>query len=331
MVHVNLDMTSCKILNTNPVNHSFEVYCEFVLPKSLGDAKSRYLLNRDVASPVDRNVNLRIHIDCLRSFINVDASCIDQCLGPGKRDIVMKYNWYVLDSEGARGKPISPGNRYTVPMYHMHERVYKSLKMNLIFQIKVQITDSSQASLELKPVEPIHGRSKEVEIKTSDGSMRVLQSQLMKWEYFRTVVENLKFSELGNNVWVVKDISLQLMKAVYSFVCCGAISFVDETQAMELMAVSHRFLLLDLIAACSEYLAALVNPKIVLPLLVMSDMYDQPGLKSKCSIFLANLMVEYSFKDLHGYAEFRGYSNHSGLTEECFEIAARQVAALKPR
>ncbi|KAI1290098.1 hypothetical protein HDE_08807 [Halotydeus destructor] len=90
---------------------------------------------------------------------------------------------------------------------------------------------------------------------------------------------------------------------------------------MSVLRASHRYLLTDLVTACSQYLIAELSSKNVLRILVFSDVYGLQNLKDECVMYLSQVLSREEMKELQGYEEYVQYANHSTLTEDCLDEA----------
>ncbi|KAI1289404.1 hypothetical protein HDE_08817 [Halotydeus destructor] len=209
---------------------------------------------------------------------------------------------------------------YLIPVESANEYVREDNK--LIFGLKDQIKcpDLSRSHRgTLKLFESIDVDPSDFEIRATGGSLKVTKNILIiKWNYFKTMI-NSNCVEKLNDVWIVEDFSLKTMADIVGYVYCDAITFEDAAQAMELAKAAHRYLLDDLLLDCSTYLGAQLIIDNVLPMLLLSDMYNLPNLKRKCLKLIPGALKKHKMKDIPGYGEFSNYASRAELLETCLE------------
>ncbi|KAI1286856.1 Protein maternal effect lethal 26 [Halotydeus destructor] len=186
-------------------------------------------------------------------------------------------------------------------------------------------TVSRELTGQLKLFNSIDGAFNDFQIQAVGGSVEVNKNILaVKWKYFEAMMES-KRVEYVKNVWIVEDVEVEIMKDIVGYVYCDAITLDDKNHAVKLLEAGHRYLLVDLVDACSKYLMAEINPGTVLSLLVLGDKYSLANLRDQCMLFIPKAVVGKDLKDLNGYVEYVNYFNHSKLTELCFEKTARRL------
>ncbi|KAI1290120.1 Protein maternal effect lethal 26 [Halotydeus destructor] len=199
--------------------------------------------------------------------------------------------------------------------------VYVREENKLYFRFEIDIvSDISREHLGmLKLFDSIDDHPSDFEIQAKDGILKVSKNILIvKWNYFATMM-NSNCAEQLNNIWIVDDFGVDLMRAIIGFVYCDAITFEDADHAMKLVEAGHRYLLDDLLFDCMKYLGAELNVENVLHMLLLSDMYDLPILKEKSLILLPKALKGRDMKDMPGYEEFSKYKNRAPLIEACLE------------
>ncbi|KAI1287076.1 Protein maternal effect lethal 26 [Halotydeus destructor] len=233
-----------------------------------------------------------------------------------------RYNSVIVKCDGSKVEATKT-NPY-IPEEVAHEYLQDGNKIFFRYKITISGDVSQQTTCLLKLFRSIDGVFNDFQIQAVGGSIRVNKNILaMNWKFFETMMGS-KLTEYTDNIWLVQDVSAETMRDIVGYVYCDAITIRDEYQAMELVEAGHRFLLDDLLVACSKYLVAEVNPGNVLSLLVLSDTYSLTNLTEKCLKFIPNVFSSKDMKDLDGYEEYTKYSNHAKLTEACLEHIARR-------
>ncbi|KAI1290124.1 hypothetical protein HDE_08828 [Halotydeus destructor] len=312
-------MIAVKVVNCNPLRRYFEVRCEYVVsvPKQPHNV---FKFDQNFMVPFYPNINWKVNV-LHKNLQEIVATLTPENFRPDVKCLVSMVKF-----DGSRP---STKTHSSHAIGYQKEYEHDGNKFVVVFQVSIENYILSKDDIgRLALYESIKGESPDFDIKATDGTLRVLKTSLMKWDYFRTMVQ-ANCSESETSVWVVDDFSIEIMRDVVGFVCCNVVTFRDEDHAIKMMEAGHRYLLNDLLKACSNYLIAFLNINNALSLLVLSDMYDQDELKLECSVFIGRRIVKHDVKDLHGYAKFRELSNCSKLIEGCFENAVRQMAALK--
>ncbi|KAI1289973.1 Protein maternal effect lethal 26 [Halotydeus destructor] len=309
---------SVEVIAANYLEQCFEVHCEYtrVDPNAKhkpldGVSRSEYF-----TAPFCRQFNFRAIIfdedDCgFRAGLDIaNVAHIDN----------FDFSVYIVKCDGTKINITSL--EHYISYFEDYVRWNKMYFRFMIDIVSVDLTREHSGIRKL--YESIDDDLCDFEIRTKDGSLKVLKSILIiKWTYFSTMI-NSKCAEYSNNIWLVDDFSHDIMQSVVEFVYCDAITFEDKEHAMKLMEAGHRYLLDDLLADCSKYLAAELHVENVLTMAVFSDMYGQNLLKDKCLLLIIKLLKFRDLEDLEGYEEYIKYSNHSKLTETCLQRAARQ-------
>ncbi|KAI1290119.1 Uncharacterized protein HDE_08820 [Halotydeus destructor] len=197
---------------------------------------------------------------------------------------------------------------------------------NLVVRMRIKIFDCKlpkELVESMKLYHSIDGDLCDFDIVTPEGKFSVFQNILcLKWPYFETMF-NSDFLESTKNSWTVDDVTYETMKAIVVYIYCGAITFKDKDQVIEIVKAAHRYQVTDLVAACSHYLRWDVDVKHALELFVISDLYQLRDLKSKCSEIVSEALVATRINRIPGYKEFKNNPQCLRLTHECFRLAAR--------
>ncbi|KAI1289409.1 Protein maternal effect lethal 26 [Halotydeus destructor] len=310
------------IIASNYLEHRFEVHCEYTIYRNNLEYQcdsptttllkvpfcQRYLkINIDQGPRTVRAAILNEHYDC--NF----AYCVYIVKNDGSKVGVTEVVWKIPRQDG-RAFVHWDNKLYFRFKVYFHDRELSKAHKNSMVLYKSIGKDPSDFS-----------------IKTNGGCLKVTKDILLfKWDYFNTMI-NSKCSEYANDVWVVDDVSFDIMQDIVCYVYCGAVTFKDKDHVMNLVEAAHRYLLEDLVTACSTYLIAELSYKNVLCMLVLSDIYGLEELKQRSSSLVVKEMEYGVMWRLDGYEDYIKYSQHAKLTEGCLEEAVRQIKALRAR
>ncbi|KAI1289402.1 Protein maternal effect lethal 26 [Halotydeus destructor] len=307
-----------EVMATNYLEQCFEVHCEYTRIDLYakhqpvgGTARSEFF-----TAPFCRQFNFQVEIT-ETNYISVLSA---ELIVPVAHSSLIDFNVYIVKCDGTKINITGDDHELDAP-----DECSRGHKFYFRFMIDIVSLDlTREHSGILKLYESIDGDLCDFEIRTNDGSLKVLKSILIiKWTYFSSMIHS-KCSEYSNNIWLVDDFSYETMQSVIEFVYCDAITFEDKEHAMKRMEAGHHYLLDDLLSDCSKYLAAELCMENVLTMAVFSYMYGQNLLKEKCLIFIIKLLKFKDLEELEGYEEYIKYANHSKLTETCLQRAARQ-------
>ncbi|KAI1286855.1 hypothetical protein HDE_10662 [Halotydeus destructor] len=106
------------------------------------------------------------------------------------------------------------------------------------------------------------------------------KEQLKLFQSIDGVFNDFKMQAVGG-----EDTNIEIMRDIVGYVYCDAVTIEDTQNAYQRVEAGHRYLLDDLVAACSRYLVTEVNPASVLSRFVLSDRYNLGNLKEKCLTF----------------------------------------------
>ncbi|KAI1289405.1 hypothetical protein HDE_08814 [Halotydeus destructor] len=306
-----------EIISSNYLDGCCEIKCDYTL---LATSFRTVSSSRDSFVVPFYNHSLDISINLARYVAQVDI------FNSFESPVHIYYNMAIVKCDGTK---VTFMNSIIIPG-KLEEYLHEGNKLH--FRLKIQLFNIEVSEVHRGMLKLYHSIDKlpsDFTITTYDGSLKVTKNILIiKWNYFRTLM-NARCAEYSTNVWSVKDFSYCVMKDLVGYIYCDAITFKDQDHVTNLLKAGHRYMLDTLVASCSKYLVAELNTSNVLPMLVLSDTYDLGELLDK-SLRLMTKALEYKpMWQMKGYEEYRKYSNHTKLTEECLEQAVKQIVSLK--
>ncbi|KAI1286849.1 Protein maternal effect lethal 26 [Halotydeus destructor] len=296
-----------EVIASNYLTQYLELHCEYTIYD--GNLEDHYTCESEpFRAPFCKQDSTLIEIIQGDDKVSVSLGCVND------RESVDCYpSVSIVKCDGSKIN-IDGTQSYHISQDIAHEYLHDGSK--LIFRYKITMDDdvSQETAGALKMFKSIGGMFTDFEIQAVGGSIKVIKNVLaVKWKYFETMMTS-KCIESEESKWIIDYVNIDIVKDIVGYVYCDAITIEDAEHAYQLVEAGHRYLLDELVFACSRYLVAEVNPNNVLSLFVLSDRYNLTKLEMKCLTLLTKVVRDKDMKDMPGYAEYVKYAKFSGVS-----------------
>ncbi|KAI1290095.1 hypothetical protein HDE_08808 [Halotydeus destructor] len=186
------------------MEHRFKIQCDLTLSERLESSPT-----------ASANFFLPFHREKKTVEITVNEDTIVIKLANTRLSEKTPFSIFIIKVDGSKVELLAPDYTLQVQDYSHYIRHVK----RLLFRIEIfsEGFNSSREYMRSKRLyESIDAEPSDFLIQTHDGSLKVMKNVLaIQWEFFKTLIES-KCEECSNNIWVVQDFDLEVMRDVGS-------------------------------------------------------------------------------------------------------------------